>query len=80
MGMPWSSSEGLVNAHGKTRDDYRAIIKDVCEARGYAYLDGLQAVPHSPAYFRDGVHLNDKGNRLMGQFLIRELHDLGWTL
>ena len=79
-GMPWSSSEGLVNAHGKTRDDYRAIIKDVCEARGYAYLDGLQAVPHSPAYFRDGVHLNDKGNRLMGQFLIRELHDLGWTL
>ena len=54
MGMPWSSSEGLVNAHGKTRDDYRAIIKDVCEARGYAYLDGLQAVPHSPAYFTDG--------------------------
>jgi len=40
----------------------------------------LQAVPHSPAYFTDGVHLNDKGNRLMGQFLIRELHNLGWTL
>jgi len=80
MGMPWSTSEGLVNAHGKTRDDYRAIIKDACEARGYVYLDGLQAVPHSPAYFTDGIHLNDKGNRFMGQFLIRTLHDLGWTL
>jgi GDSL-like Lipase/Acylhydrolase family len=80
MGMPWSTSEGLVNAHGKTRDDYRAIIKGVCEARGYVYLDGLQAIPHSPAYLTDGVHLNDKGNRSMGQFLIRALHGLGWTL
>jgi lysophospholipase L1-like esterase len=78
MGFTWSTSEGVLNAHGKTRDDYRAIIKDVCTARSVPYLDGKTAIPNLPTFFVDGLHPNDKGNRAMGAFLVRQLHGLGW--
>jgi lysophospholipase L1-like esterase len=78
MSMTWSTSEGVLNAHGKTRDDYRALIKGVCTSRGLPYLEGLDAIPNDPAYFVDGVHPNDRGHKAMGTFLLRQLRTLGW--
>lgn len=78
MGPTWTSTEDTVNAHGELRDDYRAEIEKVCTARGHAYLEGRDAIPHDATYFVDGLHPNDKGNRSLGTFLIKQLHSLGW--
>jgi lysophospholipase L1-like esterase len=78
MGPTWSTSEGLANAHGNTKDDYRAATRVLCEARGAAYLEGKDAIPNDPAYFVDGLHPNDRGHKAMGRFLLLQLRALGW--
>jgi len=79
MSSPWSAlRDGQANGYGETLDDYRARTRTVCEAHGYAYLDGLQAVPNDPAFFLDGLHPNDRGHRAMATFLLGELRHLGW--
>jgi lysophospholipase L1-like esterase len=47
-------------------------------ARPGPYIDGLAAIPNSPAYFVDGLHPNDKGDRVMAVFLLKQLKALGW--
>jgi lysophospholipase L1-like esterase len=61
--------DGRRNAAGLSLDDYRAIIRRDCTAAGATPLDGLRAVPHSTAYFADGLHPNDRGNQKLAQFL-----------
>lgn len=78
MGPTWTSTEGMLNQEGFTRDDFRETIKEVCTARNRPYIDGLAAIPNSPAYFVDGVHPNDKGGRVMAVFLLKQLKALGW--
>ena len=78
MSPTWTSTEGVLNQEGFTRDDFRQTIKDVCTARNRPYIDGLAAIPNSPAYFLDGVHPNDKGDRVMAVFLLKQLKALGW--
>ena len=78
MGPIWSIGEGAANANGETKADFRAMVAEVCAARGAAVLDALAAIPHDPAYFADGVHPNRRGHRAMGDFFIHELRKLGW--
>ena len=78
MSPTWSTSEGMLNSHGNTKDDFRAATQAVCAARGDAYLEGKDAIPNNPAYFADGVHPNDRGHKAMGAFLLRQLRTLGW--
>jgi lysophospholipase L1-like esterase len=78
MSPTWTSTEGMLNQEGFTRDDFRETIKEVCTARNRPYIDGLAAIPNSPAYFVDGLHPNDKGNRVMAVFLLKQLRALGW--
>ena len=78
MSPTWSTSEGVLNSHGNTRDDFRAATLAVCEARGATYLEGKDAIPNDPAYFVDGLHPNDRGHRAMAAFLHRQLVALGW--
>jgi lysophospholipase L1-like esterase len=56
----------------------RVATRAVCSARGYAHLEGKDAIPNNPAYFVDGVHPNDSGHKAMGTFLLRQLRGLGW--
>ncbi len=75
----WSlGEEDTVDSHGDTKDDYRDAVREVCEAHGGAYLEGEDAIPHSLAYFPDGLHPNDRGHKMMGKFLLRALDELGW--
>src|SRR5262245_14467677 len=78
MSPTWSTTEGIPNAHGNTKDDFRAATRAVCAARGVAYLEGKDAIPNDPAYFLDGVHPNDRGHKAVGSFLVRGLRALGW--
>lgn len=78
MSPTWTSTESMLNQEGFTRADFRQTIKEVCAARNRPYIDGLAAIPNSPAYFVDGLHPNDKGARLMGAFLLKQLKALGW--
>jgi hypothetical protein len=78
MSPTWSTSEGMLNSNGNTKDDFRAATQAVCAARGDAYLDGKDAIPNNPAYFLDGLHPNDRGHKAMGAFLLRQLRALGW--
>jgi lysophospholipase L1-like esterase len=78
MGMVWRADEGVPNATGLTLDDFRTAIRDACATRGKPYLEGKDAIPNSAAYFVDGIHPNDRGHRVMGAFLQRELRGLGW--
>jgi lysophospholipase L1-like esterase len=74
----WSTSEGVLNSHGETKDDFRTATRTACDARGAIYLEGKDAIPNDPAYFVDGVHPNDRGHKAMGAFLLRQLRALGW--
>lgn len=78
MSPTWTSTEGMLNQEGFTRADFRQTIRDVCTARNRPYIDGLAAIPNSPAYFVDGVHPNDRGGRVMAVFLLHQLKALGW--
>jgi lysophospholipase L1-like esterase len=78
MSPTWTSTEGMLNQEGFTRADFRQTIKEVCTARNLPYIDGLAAIPNSPAYFVDGLHPNDKGHRVMATFLLKQLKALGW--
>lgn len=78
MSPTWTSTEGMLNEEGFTRADFRETIKEVCTARNRPYIDGLAAIPNSPGYFVDGVHPNDKGDRVMAVFLLKQLKALGW--
>jgi len=78
MGMTWSTDEATVNANGNTRDEFRDAVRATCTAMGKPYLEGKDAIPHSTAYFSDGLHPNDRGHRAMGAFLVRSLRQLGW--
>jgi lysophospholipase L1-like esterase len=78
MSPTWSTSEGMLNAKGNTKDDFRVATQAVCAGHGDAYLEGKDATPHDPAYFVDGVHPNDRGHKAMGAFLLRQLRTLGW--
>jgi len=78
MSPTWSTSEGILNTHGATKDDFRAATRAVCAARGAAYLEGKDAIPNDPAYFVDGLHPNDRGHKAMAAFLLRQLRALGW--
>jgi lysophospholipase L1-like esterase len=78
MSPTWSTSEGMLNSQGNTKDDFRAATQALCTARGDAYLEGKDAIPNNPAYFADGVHPNDRGHKAMGTFLLRQLRILGW--
>ena len=78
MSPTWTSTEGMLNQEGFTRDDFRETIKEVCTARNRPYIDGLAAIPNSPAYFVDGLHPDDKGDWVMAVFLLKQLKALGW--
>ena len=78
MSPTWTSTEGMLNQEGFTRDDFRETIKEVCTVRNRPYIDGLAAIPNSPAYFVDGLHPDDKGDRVMAVFLLKQLKALGW--
>ena len=80
MSPVWTTSESALNAHGDTKDDFRAAVRAVCAARGATYIEGKDAIPNSSEYFVDGVHPNDRGHKMMGKFLLLQLRALGWIL
>ncbi|HEV7732827.1 MAG TPA: SGNH/GDSL hydrolase family protein [Candidatus Binatia bacterium] len=78
MGPTWSTSEGVTNSLGYTKDYYRYATYLACASRGFPYIEGKNAIPNSTAYFPDGVHPNDAGHQAMGAWLAGQLSVLGW--
>jgi len=50
-----------------------SIIEETASAHGALFIDGWAAVPHSPKYFRDHVHLEDEGSAALAQAIAQEL-------
>ena len=74
---------GLVNEnmYGFGLGDYAAAIKKTCEKRGISCIDAFNELTEINAftyenYELDGLHLNDDGNVLLGQFLAKKLAEI----
>ncbi len=62
---PWYVSESTPNSYGYTLEDYRAVIRQVCA--GQTIVEGVNAIPHDPAYYASGPHPNNLGTELLAR-------------
>ncbi len=66
------------NKYGYTLAEYVEAIKATCEARDITCFDAFNDLSEIDAftyeeYEIDGLHLNDKGNVLLGKYLVKKL-------
>ncbi len=69
------------NMYGFGLGDYAAAIKDTCEKRNISCIDAFNELTEINAwtyenYEVDGLHLNNDGNILLGQFLAKKLAEI----
>ena len=69
------------NMYGFGLDDYVAAIKETCEKRNISCIDAFHELTEINAetykeYEVDGLHLNNEGNILLGQFLAKKLAEI----
>lgn len=69
------------NRYGNSLDQYAAAIKETCEKRNISCIDAFNELTELNAvtcddYEVDGLHLNNEGNILLGQFLAKKLAEI----
>jgi lysophospholipase L1-like esterase len=58
----WRTDEDRENANGDTLEDFREVIRRVCDRD--RIVEGAAAIPHEAVYFFDGgLHPNARGNK-----------------
>jgi len=72
-------NENATNRLGLRLEDYRRAIRAECNAAGASVIEGTDAFPSHPRYFKDHVHPNEAGTRRMAVWLKKELVRLGWA-
>jgi hypothetical protein len=73
----WTAYEAQPNRLGLLVEDYRAVIRTVCQVRGARILEGRTLVPADPRYYVDGIHPNALGARALGRGMITALRAAG---
>jgi lysophospholipase L1-like esterase len=76
----WNVREGEVNADGYTLQDFRDMIRLVCEDSGRPVLDGLTITPNDRSGFPDGTHPSDRTARGMTRPIVNWLESIGWPM
>jgi len=71
---PWFAGESKPNAGGYTLEDYRAVIRQVCAKQ--TVVEGVNAIPHDPAYYLSGPHPNELGTELLSRAVAAALRPL----
>jgi lysophospholipase L1-like esterase len=71
---PWFAGESKPNAGGYTLEDYRAVIRQVCARQ--TIVEGVNAIPHDPAYYLSGPHPNELGTELLSRAVAAALRPL----
>ena len=63
---PWNEYEPTPNASGgDTLEEFRAVIRDVCASD--TIVEGVDVIPHDPAYFLSPLHPNARGTKLLAE-------------
>ena len=73
--------ENKIIKHG-TLSNYREIIKEICDLNKIDYLDLCEQLPipnigGKSEYFKDGLHPNKKGHKLIAKNIIKYLKNKG---
>jgi lysophospholipase L1-like esterase len=71
---PWFAGESKPNAGGYTLEDYRAVIRQVCATR--TVVEGVNAIPHDPAYYLTGPHPNELGTESLSRAVAAALRPI----
>jgi lysophospholipase L1-like esterase len=67
------------NTQGLWLVDYADMIKEVAETKGLKVIDLLKLTSNSnmPRYMPDGLHPNEKGHKIMADWIVSECDRLG---
>lgn len=82
IGPIWDGEEATASSTAENNMlNVRVVIQWACNNNGGKFVDGYNAVPHNVSvYYGDstGTHLNAAGHQVFSQWLVAQMHTLGY--